>query len=83
MGAHPDDTWSKVGDKGSNYVNWLKDPPLLPAVVPRARIMRYGYDSRWFGEGAIKTKTSDISQLFLMGLKRLREVNSTGRPHAA
>ncbi|KAL1979484.1 hypothetical protein VTN96DRAFT_5710 [Rasamsonia emersonii] len=35
---------------------------MLPAVVPRARITRYGYDSRWFGEEAVKTKASDISR---------------------
>jgi hypothetical protein len=77
MGAHPDDTWCKRVEKndGTVYVNWLQDPLLLPAAVPRARIMRYGYYSQWFGENAIKTKTSDISQQLLFDLKEFREVS--------
>ena len=76
MGAHPDDTWCKKidGDGDPVYVNWLKDEHFLPAAVPRARIMRYGYDSRWFGENAIKTKASDISQAFLFDLDEYRKV---------
>jgi len=77
MGAHPDDTWcQKIDSDGSPvYVNWLKDKHFLPAVVPYARIMRYGYNSRWFGEDAIKTKMSDISQTFLFELKHRRKVS--------
>ncbi|KAL1966027.1 hypothetical protein VTN77DRAFT_4967 [Rasamsonia byssochlamydoides] len=76
LGAHPDDAWCKkldTGDGEVRYFNWLSEPSMLPAVVPRARIMRYGYDSRWFGQDAVKTKTSDISQLFLLDLKFFRE----------
>lgn len=75
MGAHPDDTWcSQVpGQDGPAYVNWLKDEHFLPAALPRARIMRYGYSSQWFGENATKTKTSDISQAFLFDLDEFRE----------
>jgi hypothetical protein len=78
MGAHPDHTWCRQtdGDDGPVFVNWLEDPQFLPAVVPRARIMRYGYNSRWFGEDAIKTKMSDISQTFLFELKDCRKVGA-------
>ncbi|SPO02000.1 uncharacterized protein DNG_04673 [Cephalotrichum gorgonifer] len=77
MGAHPDDTWCQkfdgdIGD-GPAYVSWLEDQRFLPAEVPRARIMRYGYNSRWFGEGAIKTKMSDISQPLLFDLNDYRK----------
>lgn len=77
MGAHPDDTWCQKidGDNSPKYVNWLKDEPFLPAVVPHARIMRYGYNSRWFGDNAIKTKMSDISQTFLFELKHYRKAS--------
>ncbi|KAL8393541.1 hypothetical protein RB599_005843 [Gaeumannomyces hyphopodioides] len=76
MGAHPDDTWcSQVpGQDGPTYVNWLKDEQFLPASLPRARIMRYGYSSQWFGENATKTKMSDISQAFLFDLDEFREL---------
>jgi hypothetical protein len=77
MGAHPDNTWCKQinTDDGPFYINWLQDPRLLPVAVPCARIMRYGYDSRWFGENAIKIKTSDISQQLFFDLKEFREVS--------
>jgi hypothetical protein len=75
MGAHPDDTWCKRIGTGT-YVNWLKDETMLPAVVPTARIMRYGYYSQWFGEGAIKTRCAEISQRLLLALRRNREVSS-------
>ncbi|KAL8340712.1 hypothetical protein RB601_006689 [Gaeumannomyces tritici] len=75
MGAHPDDTWcSQVpGQDPPTYVNWLKDKEFLPASVPHARIMRYGYSSQWFGKNATKTKVSDISQAFLFDLDEFRE----------
>ena len=80
MGAHPNDTWcKKIGpDDSPAYVNWLEDERLLPAVVPHARIMRYGYESQWFGENAIKTKTSDISRQLLFDLKEFRKVSVPG-----
>jgi len=76
MCAHPDDTWcSKIdSDDGPVNVNWLIDQRFLPAVFPHSRISRYGYDSRWFGEDAIRTKTSDISQAFLFDLTEHRKV---------
>ncbi|KAK4118455.1 hypothetical protein N657DRAFT_651298 [Parathielavia appendiculata] len=82
MGAHPDDTWctKKIdGDGSPVYVNWLEDRRFLPAVAPGARIMRYGYNSRWFGEDAVRTKMSDISQTFLFELKDCRKTDQ-GRP---
>jgi hypothetical protein len=78
MGAHPDDTWCKEVSTGNNkhYVNWLQDADMLPAAVPNSRIMRYGYHSQWFGEDAIKTKASNISQQLLFDLKLKRGVSS-------
>jgi hypothetical protein len=76
MGAHPDDTWCKGVGTGNDKVNWLQDADMLPAAVPNSRIMRYGYHSRWFGEDAIKTKASSISQQLLFDLKLKRGVSS-------
>ncbi|KAI4136790.1 MAG: hypothetical protein LQ341_005446, partial [Variospora aurantia] len=77
IGAHPDDTWCKKVDTGSSterYVNWLSDARMLPAVVPDARIMRYGYQSQWFGDEAISQKVSTVAQRLLLNLRRDRKV---------
>ncbi|KAF1961532.1 hypothetical protein CC80DRAFT_402666 [Byssothecium circinans] len=75
IGAHPDDSWCKnVGTKESpQWVNWLDENGMLPAVVPSARIMRYGYESKWFGEGALRQKASTVAQRLLLALKRERK----------
>ncbi|KAH7215413.1 hypothetical protein DER44DRAFT_820270 [Fusarium oxysporum] len=39
-------TWKSEADPG-RLVKWLEDPDMLPAVVPRSRIVLYNYDSRW------------------------------------
>ena len=77
IGAHPDDTWcKKVGGNSSDiqYVNWLEDTHMLPAVVPKARIMRYGYESQWLGEETISLKASTVAQRLLLSLNRHRKV---------
>lgn len=84
IGAHPDDTWCKeVGtdEEGrARYVNWLKDKHMLPSVVPNARIMRYGYESQWFGTDAIRQKASTVANRFLLALKRKRKVRVLKSP---
>ena len=47
---------------------------MLPAVVTRARIMRYGYESQWFGDDAIRQKASTVAQRLLLSLERKRKV---------
>jgi len=49
---------------------------MLPAVAPNARIMRYGYESTWFGEGAMRQDTSTVAERMLLALKRRREVQA-------
>jgi predicted alpha/beta-fold hydrolase len=39
-------TWKDKANPGM-HVNWLKDSVMLPAVVPKSRIMAYNYNSRW------------------------------------
>ncbi|THW31578.1 hypothetical protein D6C77_10724 [Aureobasidium pullulans] len=76
LGAHPDDTWCKnIGTPESpQWVNWLKDPDMLPSIASNARIMRYGYMSQWFGKNAIKQSTSDVAKDFLINLRRWRKM---------
>jgi hypothetical protein len=59
LGAHPDDTWSKKRGEGgeARWVNWLQEEKMLPAVVPNARIMRYGYKSNNSREASSRTET--------------------------
>ncbi|KAH8696892.1 hypothetical protein GQ44DRAFT_789090 [Phaeosphaeriaceae sp. PMI808] len=75
IGAHPDDTWCKNVGTAENpqWVNWLEAKDMLPAVVPSARIMRYGYQSQWFGNGAMGQKVSTVAQRLLLALRRRRE----------
>ena len=47
---------------------------MLPSIVPDARIMRYGYESQWFGSDAIRQKATTVASRFLLALKRERAV---------
>ncbi|KAF2174829.1 hypothetical protein K469DRAFT_704084 [Zopfia rhizophila CBS 207.26] len=78
IGAHPDDSWCKnVGTaECPRWVNWLDEDDMLPAVASNARIMRYGYQSQWFGEGAMRQKVSTVAQRLLLALRRKREVQT-------
>lgn len=78
LGAHPDDTWTKKrsGKEGRDvrWVNWLEEEDMLPAVVPNARIMRYGYKSDWFGPAAIKQSARNVAARLSVALRRERKV---------
>ncbi|KAI0883242.1 uncharacterized protein GGS22DRAFT_37755 [Annulohypoxylon maeteangense] len=45
LGSNVD--WSWIWKDGVKQIHWLKDPDMLPAVVPNARIITYSYESRW------------------------------------
>ncbi|KAI1498085.1 hypothetical protein F5X99DRAFT_342248 [Biscogniauxia marginata] len=45
LGSNVD--WSWTWKDGAKRVHWLRDPDMLPAKVPNARIMVYNYDSTW------------------------------------
>ncbi|KAI1820891.1 hypothetical protein F4861DRAFT_542494 [Xylaria intraflava] len=56
LGANVDWSWTWQDKKGSRPpVNWLREPDMLPSVVPRARIIAYNYESRWHA-GAPRTR---------------------------
>ena len=76
LGAHPDDTWTKkyINGPETHWVNWLQEKEMLPAVVPNARIMRYGYKSSWFGPDAIKQSARIVATRLLTALRRGRKV---------
>jgi hypothetical protein len=76
LGAHPDDSWcANVGTGESpQWVNWLEEESMLPAVAPNARIMRYGYQSQWFGKEIMQQSVSTVAERLLINLKRKRKV---------
>lgn len=47
---------------------------MLPTVVPEARILRYGYESAWFGRDAMRQKVSTVAKRLLVSLRRERKV---------
>jgi hypothetical protein len=81
-GAHPDETWEKKffedyenRTKGSEAVNWLSDDKMLPAAIPKARIMSFGYDSQWYGPQASKVRLSNVAEELLYALQCERVVS--------
>lgn len=47
---------------------------MLPQTLPRARILQYGYQSAWFGQEAIQTRTTNIAERFGIAVGRERKV---------
>jgi hypothetical protein len=47
---------------------------MLPSTIDRARIMRFGYDSQWFGDHVIKQKLSTVANELLRVLEVERAV---------
>ncbi|KAL8792427.1 MAG: hypothetical protein Q9195_004960 [Heterodermia aff. obscurata] len=71
LGANPEWTW-----KSKNKVNWLQDSNMLPRTVTTARIMVFGYESQWFGKGAIKQRLSTVANQLVQALFFLRAKGS-------
>jgi hypothetical protein len=78
LGAHPDDSWCTNAGTGESplWVNWLEEESMLPAVAPNARIMRYGYQSQWFGDEMMHQSVSSVAERLLINLKRKRKVQT-------
>jgi hypothetical protein len=57
-------------------VNWLEEESMLPAVAPNARIMRYGYQSQWFGDEMMQQSVSSVAERLLINLKQKRKVQT-------
>lgn len=78
-GVHPANTWSTLRSSNldrkdpTSWTNWLDDNEMLPAAFPKARILRFGYRSDWFGEAAIKTRAASIAEGLLAELQSARK----------
>ncbi|KAH8589025.1 hypothetical protein B0O99DRAFT_726237, partial [Bisporella sp. PMI_857] len=64
IAAHPEYTWTHKEKK----VNWLNEPTMLPAALPKARIMTFGYVSYWFGDDAVRQSVNGIAGKMLQAL---------------
>ncbi|KAF1928480.1 uncharacterized protein M421DRAFT_62386, partial [Didymella exigua CBS 183.55] len=75
LGAHPDESWcANAGTRESpQWVNWLNEENMLPALAPNARIMRYGYESQWFGKEIMQQSVSTVAERLLEALHRMRK----------
>ncbi|KFY98398.1 hypothetical protein V500_01689 [Pseudogymnoascus sp. VKM F-4518 (FW-2643)] len=45
-------TWICRSKDGLEHVNWLRDPDMLPRIVPKARIMVYTYNPAWLSSAS-------------------------------
>ncbi len=70
IGADPDWTWVADG------VNWLEKIDMLPKAIPNARILRFGYDSTWYGDDAVKQGLRTVATGLLESLKAERLVRN-------
>lgn len=83
IGTDPETTWTyyerNPHDKSkiTREVNWLSDSTMLPGTFNNARIMTFGYDSRWFGNDPPKQRLSGIGRKVLAELKRKRKVRTS------
>jgi len=69
LGQDPDETWVHE----TTGINWLKHEKMLPSALKKARIMRFGYNSVWFGDNAIKQSLATVARKLLSTLKGQRE----------
>jgi hypothetical protein len=61
-------------------IDWLSDWRMLPAILPNARIMRYGYDSLGWGENGHKQRAATVAEKLLQDL-RLKRPEQVRRSH--
>ncbi|ORY72124.1 uncharacterized protein BCR38DRAFT_418974 [Pseudomassariella vexata] len=76
LGANVD--WSWISKHGAKPVHWLKDPDMLPIVVPNARIIVYNYDSRWHSD-APQNRLQLCGEGLVAELHRFRGQDNTRR----
>jgi hypothetical protein len=68
IGADPYYSWV------TQQVHWLENLEMLPQQFPAARIMSFGYESQWFGEGAIKVSLKSVAGDLVADLHEVRKV---------
>ncbi|KAL9531667.1 hypothetical protein SMMN14_04732 [Sphaerulina musiva] len=69
----PEEKEKEKEKEEEKWINWLSDNKMLPQTLPRARILQYGYQSAWFGQEAIQTRTTNIAERFGIAVGRERK----------
>jgi len=64
IGVNPEHTWIHPKKR----VSWLSEPTMLPAALPKARIMTFGYESYWFGDDAVRQSVDGVAAKLLEAL---------------
>lgn len=73
LGANVDWSWTwKDEAKPDHHVKWLEDEDMLPAVVPKSRIVLYNYDSSWHSD-APKTRLQICGEELLCSIHTFRK----------
>ncbi|KAF2156394.1 TPR-like protein [Myriangium duriaei CBS 260.36] len=72
LGSNVD--WAWTWKNGNHHVHWLKDPNMLPSVIPNARIIGYNYVSRWHKD-APKTRLRLLGENLIHSLHEFRQGN--------
>lgn len=69
LGSNVDWSWTWKG--AEPHVDWLGHPDMLPAKVPRSRVLVYNYESRWHKD-APKTRLQLCGEELLDSIYRFR-----------
>ncbi|KAM0324065.1 hypothetical protein ACHAQA_008254 [Verticillium albo-atrum] len=77
LGADIDWSWTwKDPETPDRHVKWLQDINMLPAVVPRSRILLFNYDSRWH----TGLRLSFYGKELVHSIRNYREGTTAARP---
>ncbi len=67
-------------DNPDKHVHWLRDPNMLPAKVPKSRILVYNYESTWLAN-APKTRLQLYGEELVHSVREFRsDTSSSDRP---
>ncbi|KAI1660474.1 TPR-like protein [Daldinia decipiens] len=73
LGSNVDWSWTwKDKARKRPPVHWLKDPDMLPALLPRARILVYNYESIWYAN-APRTRLQLCGESLMRSVHNFRE----------
>ncbi len=76
LAVHPTKSWVHPKTRA----NWLSNKNMLPAALPKARIMAFGYKSYWFGDDAVRQSIDAVSGQLLTALDDKRKASLQSCP---